>query len=269
MTRPRIIYMGKNKPSVIAGLRYLIKNEIEVVAVIGSNKEQLTYNHERLIDVAKDLNLQTITNEEIYEIIEADKFVLKKRLKKIDFVISFLFWEKIKKPLIDLSIHGCLNFHPAPLPEFGGVGVYNFGIFEQHKDWGVTVHYVDETFDTGDIIEVKKFDIDMKKETAYTLEKKSQEKLLELFRQTMKKISKGEKLPRNKQNDVRYFSKKDFEKLRRIEPNDTQEVIDRKIRACWCPPYPGAVVKIQGKEYTLVNDEIIKKIDENYYFKYP
>ena len=36
----RVIYMGKNKESVISGLEYLIEKGIKVVAVVAPSKEQ-------------------------------------------------------------------------------------------------------------------------------------------------------------------------------------------------------------------------------------
>ena len=38
---------------------------------------------------------------------------------------------------------GCLNFHPAPLPDLRGVGGYNVAILEGMREWGVSCHFVD------------------------------------------------------------------------------------------------------------------------------
>ena len=60
------------------------------------------------------------------------------------------------------------------------------------------------------------------------------------------------------------MSRRDFEGLRRIKPSDLPDEIDRKIRAFWCPPYNGAYIELQGKEFTLVNDEVLKEIGKRY-----
>ncbi len=52
---------------------------------------------------------------------------------------------------------GCLNFHPAPLPDFRGLGGYNVAILEGLPEWGVSSHFVDEHFDTGDLVDVERF----------------------------------------------------------------------------------------------------------------
>lgn len=157
---------------------------------------------------------------------------------------------------------GCINFHPAPLPEFRGFSPYSFGILEEFPYWGVTAHYIDEEFDTGDIIQVKKFDSDLKIETAYSLERKSQVYLFKLFKEIINKIDKDKKLSRKKQEKGRYFSKKKFEDLRRIKGKDTIETINKKIRAFWYPPHPGAYIRINGKEFLLINKELLGEVSK-------
>jgi methionyl-tRNA formyltransferase len=42
--------------------------------------------------------------------------------------------------------------------------------------------------------------------------------------------------------------------------SDSAEEIDKKINALWFPPYHGASIVIDGKRYSLVNDEILNKL---------
>lgn len=44
--------------------------------------------------------------------------------------------------------------------------------------------------------------------------------------------------------------------------NITQEELDLKIRAFWFPPYSGAGFKIDGKFYTLINEQILNELQE-------
>ena len=50
-----------------------------------------------------------------------------------------------------------INIHPALLPNYGGKGMYGNNVHEaviaaQEKESGITIHYVDEHYDHGDII---------------------------------------------------------------------------------------------------------------------
>ncbi len=69
-----------------------------------------------------------------------------------DLVISVYLNQLIKRPLIDLSSQGVLNIHPALLPRHRGLFPYFWVIAGGETETGVTVHWVDETFDTGQIL---------------------------------------------------------------------------------------------------------------------
>jgi len=56
----------------------------------------------KLIDFAKKSGITTYTDDELYELVELDKKFGERRLGEVDIVISYLFWKKIKKSLIDL-----------------------------------------------------------------------------------------------------------------------------------------------------------------------
>jgi methionyl-tRNA formyltransferase len=69
-----------------------------------------------------------------------------------DLVISIYLNQLIKRELIDLPPLGCLNIHPAMLPRNRGLFPYFWVIANNEKETGVTLHWVDETFDTGDLL---------------------------------------------------------------------------------------------------------------------
>jgi len=266
----RVIYMGKS-PSSVDGLKYLIEKNIKVVVVVALAENQPVFWQEKLSTAARRYGLPIATDNELYDTLGKEKKSdprCKYSLENIDLVISLGFWKRIKKPLIELPRIGCINFHPAPLPDFRGMGgTYNFAIYEGLPYWGVSAHFVDESFDTGDLIKVLKFNIDPEKETAFSLRQKSHEFLIRLFKEVIDLVCETDTLPRIPQGEGRYVSKQDFEKLRKINPFDTLEEINRKIRALWCPPFGGAFIKIRGEEFTLVNERILKEIGEKYWKK--
>jgi len=199
-----------------------------------------------------------MTKNELNSILEKDQKMQNEIFSNVEIVISYLYPKKIDAKLIELPKKGCINFHPAPLPEFRGVSPYCFGILEDFPNWGVTSHFIDKEFDTGDIIKVKKFDVNLKEETSFSLEQKSQIFLFKLFKEIINMVLEDTNLPRIKQTSGRYFSYEKFEKLRQINEDDSIEVINKKIRAFWHPQFPGAYIKIQNKEYYLMNDKIFE-----------
>ncbi len=261
----RVIFMGR-KPSASEALRYLVAKGVDVALVVAPPEDKPVHWRPRLADTARRYGIPTVRDEDIYACIADGKEELQGvRLGDVDLVISFLFWKKIKRPLIDLPRLGCINFHPAPLPEFRGLGGYNFAIYEGMKYWGVSAHFVDDSFDTGDIIKVRRFEIDPEKETAFSLEQKTQDYLLDLFEEVIEELREKGDLPRVPQGRGRYISREDFERLRRVRQEDSLEEVKRKIRAFWYPPYMGACVEIGGEEFTLVSREILEEIGRMYH----
>lgn len=69
-----------------------------------------------------------------------------------DLVLSIYLNQLIKPPLIKLPPQGTLNIHPALLPRHRGLFPYFWVIAEGDRETGVTIHWVDEKFDTGHLL---------------------------------------------------------------------------------------------------------------------
>ncbi|GHV86370.1 hypothetical protein AGMMS50230_19780 [Spirochaetia bacterium] len=177
-----------------------------------------------------------------------------------DLVISYLYWKKIKEPLIGIPKLGCINFHPAILPDWKGLAGYNIAILNKLKEWGASAHYVDKTIDTGKIIRVYKFNFDYRFETAKSLEKKTQKIQCELYKSVITDIVNGTLTEKDLIPNIggTYISKKDMLKMIRVDP-ETDD-IDLKCHAFWFPPYSGATVELKGKQYTIVDDYILSQL---------
>jgi methionyl-tRNA formyltransferase len=249
----RAVFMGKNKRSVARALDWLVEQGCEVPAVVAAEPDEWTRPEQRLDLVAERHGLPLVSEEDLYARAE--------RLGEVDLVISFLFWNRIREPLISLGRIGCLNFHPAPLPDMRGVGGYNVAILEGRPDWGVSCHFVDEDFDTGDLVAVERFPIDPDGETALSLDLRSQKRLLALFQEVLAKALAGDELPRERQGEGRYVSRDELEELRRVRPGDD---LERKLRAFWYPPHPGATVELDGRLLSLVDARLLAELAEVY-----
>ena len=259
----RVVFMGR-KPGSCKALQYLIEKGVDIPVVVTLPRTFHSFYNERLADVAHEFGLPVATDVELYNYLneQSDEGRAKYAfsLENIDLVISYLFWMRIKEPLIKLPKIGCINFHPAPLPDFKGVFGYNFAIYENLSSWGVSAHHVVYDFDAGDIIKVFRFDIDPKKETTLSLEFKSQQFLYDLFESILDDFIKTGTLPKFPNKGGRYIKADEFIGLRKVNLTDSHDIIDKKIRASWYPPYNGAFVEIDGKEYTLINEEILRRI---------
>ena len=76
-----------------------------------------------------------------------------------DIFVSMSFDQIIKKKLISVPPKGFINCHAGALPFYRGRNVLNWAIINDEKKFGITVHYIDENIDTGDIIKQKLYPI--------------------------------------------------------------------------------------------------------------
>jgi methionyl-tRNA formyltransferase len=243
--------MAKSKRSAARALALLVERGCEVAAVVASPPDAWTTDEQRVDLVAREHGLALLEEEELYVAARDGS------LGEVDLVVSFLFWNLIREPLITLGRVGCLNLHPAPLPDFRGVGGYNVALLEGLAEWGVSCHFVDERLDTGDIVEVERFPIDPATDTALSLDVASQERLLGVFGRVLDRLLAGEALPRERQGEGRYVSRAELERLRVVRPGDD---VERKVRAFWYPPWPGAMVEVNGRQLTLVSDRLLAEV---------
>lgn len=133
-------------------LRLLVSDsEIEVMFVCA----RVDSFDKELKDLSSKYNLNylrhpNINNEVFLEIIEA---------YNCDLFVSMSFNQIFKSKIINMPKYGTINCHAGLLPYYRGRNVLNWVLINDEDHFGVTVHYVDEGIDTGDIILQKSFPI--------------------------------------------------------------------------------------------------------------
>lgn len=155
---------GSNAENII---KYFSHNPHFVFPLIISNKRD-AFVHQR----AQQLKIPSVTLSKFDFI---DGLQLLKLLKKnsIDCIVLAGFLLRIPQNIIDTFPEKIINIHPALLPKFGGKGMYGENVHkavieagESHS--GITIHYVNENYDEGNIIFQAKCEIEPK-ETPETL----------------------------------------------------------------------------------------------------
>jgi methionyl-tRNA formyltransferase len=245
--KPSVVFMG-SKPGSVVALSILLKQGWDVKYVVVSKKIKHPWiGGQTLEQFAKSNALNVVTQSEL------------PRKEKVDFVLSYMFRYRVKSDVISMANRAALNFHAGPLPEFGGWAFYNIAILENAREYGCTCHYIDDGFDTGPLFKVNRFPIDACQETAISLEKKTQEEMIRLFKDFVHIAENHDVLPMEEQDHdrMRYLSKDEFELMKQIPCDANAETIDRYARAFWYPPYECAYLKI-GLNKVEVTPLIVK-----------
>ena len=119
------------------------KLDAKVCVVISNNKNAFA--------------LQRAESENIpgYHLIDENKIYNTLRNYETDFIFLCGYLKKIGKSILDA--YEIYNIHPALLPKYGGKGMYGINVHKavleaKEKETGVTLHRVDASYDTGEII---------------------------------------------------------------------------------------------------------------------
>jgi len=84
--------------------------------------------------------------------INSDEYINKIKEQNIDLIVSIAAPVIFKKKLINSVPKGCINSHSALLPENKGMMPVFWTMYKKEPYLGITIHYIDEQLDNGDII---------------------------------------------------------------------------------------------------------------------
>ena len=147
---------GTNVQNII---EYFKKNTFINIGCILSNRKD-AYVLER----AKEFNIRyfTFNREEFYN---SNRVVEYLKRSEVNFLVLAGFLWLVPNNLIRQYPNRIINIHPALLPDYGGKGMYGMKVHEAviangEKESGITIHYVNEHYDEGNIIFQAKCTID-------------------------------------------------------------------------------------------------------------
>lgn len=168
---------------------------------------------------------------------------------KPEMGMSVLFAYLLKRDFLALLPRGCLNLHPAYLPYNRGMYPNVWSIVEGTPA-GVTLHYIDEGVDTGNIVRQKEVSV-LCTDTGESLYHKLEAAGLELLREAWPDIHKGNVVRVAQRGEGATFHKRaDVAEIDEIhlEQSYQAEHLLRILRARTFAPYPGAFFRCDGRK---------------------
>ncbi|OSB11693.1 methionyl-tRNA formyltransferase [Paraclostridium bifermentans] len=147
-----ILFMGGHELGAKT-LEHLINNKVNVVGVVVSKNANDWYRG--VDEVANKFNLELYEEENIND----QNFLNKIKPLNLDLIVCVNFDQILKKDIINLPTIGCINTHASLLPKYRGRAPLNWAMINGEQYSGVTVHFIDEGVDTGDIILQEKIKI--------------------------------------------------------------------------------------------------------------
>ncbi|MDF0584719.1 formyltransferase family protein [Bradyrhizobium yuanmingense] len=187
------------------------------------------------------------TSEELWEVAERFGIPFYESIDDVPAVGKFLvsvMWNNIFPPHILTRFEGGgINLHPGPLPQYRGSFARTHAILNGEKSFGVTVHFLSERVDRGDIIGELHFPV-LPSETALSLDTRAQLYGYALFCQVWLRLLDGSFTRRSQDELIAQDKRKPcFYPMRMmtalLDSSDvprSAEELDRLYRALYLPP---------------------------------
>ena len=198
------------------------------------------------------------------EVIQPKKVKDEKIIKKIkeinpDLIVVVAYGKILPKEIIDIPKYGIINVHSSLLPKYRGASPIHSAILNGDTKSGVSIMYIEEGLDSGDVILQESCDI-LESDTLGTLHDKLKDLGAIGLEKALKLIEAGKVEATKQDESLATFVKPITKEQTKIDWNNTKEVIFNQIRGL--NPFPAAHTFNEKNE----NIKIYKteKLDKEY-----
>lgn len=250
----RIVFMGT--PEIAATcLAKLVDAGREVVGVItGEDKARgrgnvLTPTPVKALAVQNGIPVytpKTLRDEAFMEVL---------RNLSPDIIVVVAYGKILPPEVLFYPQYGSVNVHVSLLPKYRGAAPMQRAVMNGEAETGVTIMYMDEGLDTGDIILQEKFPIG-KKDNFETVHDKSAVLGASLMLQALTAIENGTASRKKQDETLATYAKKIEKSEAKIDLGKSAFLLDFEIRGL--TPIPGAYLMQNGKMLKIVEAEPIE-----------
>lgn len=252
----RIIFMGTPDFSVPI-LRQIIKDGYEVIAVV--TQPDRPVGRKRILTPPP---VKVEAEKQGIPVYQPEKISRKEELAPIlalnpELVVTAAFGQILPKQLLEAPRFGCINVHASLLPELRGGAPIHYSIIQGKEKTGVTIMYMAERLDAGDILTQIEVPI-LEKDNVGTLHDKLSAAGAKLLSETMPPLLEGRLSPIPQIEEQATYAPNIKREQEKIDWTQDGETIYNQVRGL--NPWPVA--------YTTFNGNVMKiwqavKIDVN------
>jgi methionyl-tRNA formyltransferase len=171
-----------------------------------------------------------------------------------DLIVVMAYGQILPREVLEIPKIACLNLHASLLPRWRGAAPIQAAIAAGDRETGITVMYMDEGLDTGDILFQRTIDI-MPTDTGGFLHDRLAKVAPETLLESLKFLADGD-APRIRQdNALATYAPKLKREDGKIDWTDPADAIERKIRAF--DPWPGAFMKYDGRNLKIFSAAVV------------
>lgn len=239
----RISFFGSDEFAYPA-LKSLHESEHELAAVI----TQPDRPQGRGMKVRQNV-IASFASSELIPLLQPDKlrdekFLAAYRGFKPDLAVVCAYGRILKREVLEIPLHGCINIHPSLLPKHRGAIPIEAALMAGDKKTGVSIIYMDEGCDTGDIIVQREFPIDAE-DTGGSLREKLALFAPGVLKEAIDLVSAGRAQRTCQESEEGHPTHPITKEETFISWEQPAEMIRNFIRALW--PRPAAQTLFRGK----------------------
>ncbi|GGM21009.1 methionyl-tRNA formyltransferase [Paraliobacillus quinghaiensis] len=177
-----------------------------------------------------------------------------------DIIVTAAFGQILPKALLDVPQFGCINVHASLLPELRGGAPIHYSILQGKSETGITIMYMVEKLDAGDILSQTKVAIKHEDHVG-SLHDKLAVAGAALLHDTMPNILNGTITPEEQDERLVTYAPNITREQEIVDWNNTSQMIYNHIRGLH--PWPVASTKLKGKNLKIWWGEMIHSTYEN------
>ena len=250
----RIVFIGTGEIGVPTLRSLLSSKEHEVVGVITQPDKPV--GREQRIEPTP---IKNALGEVKMPILQPNRIKDREAVEQIrglqpDVIVVMAYGQILPRAVLEIPRIACLNLHASLLPRWRGAAPIQAAIAAGDRETGITVIYMDEGLDTGDILLQRKIDIEPN-DTGGSLHDRLGEIAPDALLESLRLLDEGS-APRAPQDNSRTtVAPKLNREDGRIDWSEPADVIERKIRAY--DPWPGAFTKIGDRNLKIFSASIV------------
>ncbi|MBR5667834.1 MAG: methionyl-tRNA formyltransferase [Lachnospiraceae bacterium] len=239
----RIVYMGTPDIAAVI-LERLIKEPYEIVLAVTQPDRPKGRGHEMAFSPVKETALKHGIPVFQPEKLRNPEAVAEIEKAKPDMIVVAAFGQILPKSVLSLPKYGCINVHASLLPAYRGAAPIQWAILDGQKETGVTIMYMNEGLDTGDILLQKAIPI-ADDETGGSLHDRLAELGAEALTEALPKILDGSLKPVPQGEMTTPYAKQLTKEIGKLDFTQPAELLERYVRGL--NPWPGTYTFLNGK----------------------
>jgi methionyl-tRNA formyltransferase len=173
---------------------------------------------------------------------------------KPDVIVVMAYGHILPRDILNIPKIACLNLHASLLPRWRGAAPIQAAIAAGDRQTGITVMYMDEGLDTGDILLQRKINISPT-DTGGSLHDRLAQIAPEALLHSLRLFAEGSAPRIPQDNSLATYAPKLKREDGRIDWSEPAQTIERKIRAF--NPWPGASMKIERQTLKIFSASIV------------